>query len=861
MTVLRTTLAGLRAHARRLAATALAIILGVGFVAGTLIFSDTAAAGFYDTFARVAKNVDVAVERGSDPLTPKQGTALSLKQLAAIQRLAGVKGADARIVASLPLLGSNGRPVANFGRVGYAISTDGDAAMRAYDVAGGLPSGSGEAVLDKETAAHEKVAAGSRITVVDHDGKQHTYTLVGLIDFGVSKAYSGSSVVGLPAAELTKLVGATEIDEIVVSGREGVGQADLARAVRQAVGSGPEVVTGDQRREELANDATSVATQFAFILLVFGAISLVVAVFVIYNTFAILLAQRVRETALLRCVGATRRQVFQATIVESAVVGLVGGLVGVAFGIGVAAVLFLLFDKVLHAGIPSHTIVLGPVPILAGLAIGLLATVAASLIPALRATRTSPLAALRDQPTARVTGMSAAALGRSVGGSSSKAAGRARRIVRLVAALLIGGAGVVLTTVGGGQPDAQNGTFVLVGGGVIAFLGVLVAAPLFVGPLTVLIGVPIRALTGAPGRLAVANTRRNPGRTAVTAAALMIGVGLMALFAVVLASIRQTAEDQLVGHYPVDYVINGVQYADYERATIPASVAGALRADAKLATVAEVRVLTVRVGGRSARLAAIDNTTMGTPRPATGSVILDDDFHVTGDVLDVVLDVVLGQSKTTLRIAGTQAVQVPGDQGIDAVVSWDQLAALGGSAQDSVVLVKAADGVSPADSRTAVDRAAAAYPLIEVNSLADLTSDLDTAVTGLIGLFAGLLGTAVLIALAGIANTLSLSVVERTRESATLRAIGLTRSQLRGTLLVEAVLLGLVGASVGVAFGLIYGPLVVRQALKDVGPTVVVQWTWLAGLVGLAAVASCLAAVLPARRAAKASIVDAMADL
>lgn len=824
----RVAFAGLKAHARRLAATAVAVVLGVGFVAGTLIFTDTTEAAFYDTFARVAKNVDVAVEPGNDPLTPAQ--------LAKVRQVDGVRAADARITTSLALLGSDGRPVTNFGRVGYAISTDGDPALRAYDVVGALPAGSGEAVLDSETAAHQRLAAGDRITVADREGRPHAYELVGLIDFGVSTTYSGSSVVGLPAAEIGTLTQETEISEIVVAARDGVDQATLARSVRQAVGGGAEVVSGDQRRADLADEATSVATQFSFVLLIFGAVSLVVAVFVIYNTFAILLAQRVRETALLRCVGATSRQVFQATVIESTVVGLAGGVAGVGFGIGVAAGLFLLFDKVAHAGIPSHAIVLGPVPVVAGLAIGLVATVAASLIPALRATRTSPLAALRDQPSAKVSS-------------------RARRLVRLAVALLIGGAGVAISIVGSGHPDAETGTFILVAGGIVAFLGVLVAAPLFVGPLIVLIGLPLRVL-GTPGRIAVANTRRNPGRTAVTAAALMIGVGLMALFSVVLASIRQTAQDQLAGHYPVDYVVNGIQYADYARAPIPAAFAASLRSDPRLTTVAELRILSVRVGDGRIRLAATDNPITGTPSVATGSVILDDDYHATGDRLDIAL----GQWRTSLAIAGSQALEIPGDSGIDGVISWEQLSALGGSDQDSAVYVKA-DGVSAADSRDAVDRAAAAYPLVEVNSLADLTSDLDAQINGLIAVFAGLLGTAVLIALAGIANTLSLSVVERTRESATLRAIGLTRSQLRGTLLVEAVLMGVVGAVVGIGFGLIYGPLVVRQAFNTLGPTVVVQWSWLAGLVALAATASCLAAVLPARKAAKAAIVAAMADL
>jgi putative ABC transport system permease protein len=408
----------------------------------------------------------------------------------------------------------------------------------------------------------------------------------------------------------------------------------------------------------------------------------------------------------------------------------------------------------------------------------------------------------------------------------------------------------------GARAEVDAARLAIVGYSMGSFLGVLVAAPLFVGPLIVLIGLPLRAL-GTPGRVAVANTRRNPGRTAVTAASLMIGVGLMALFSVVLASIRQTAQDQLTGHYPVDYVVNGIQYADYARAPIPAAFAASLRSDPRLATVAELRVLSVRIGDGRMRLAATDNPITGTPSAATGSVILDDDFHATGENLAIAV----GQATTSLRIAVTQALEIPGDSGIDGIISWEQLSALGGSDQDTAVYVKAADGVSAADSRDAVDRAASAYPLTEVSSLADLTSDLDAEINSLIAVFAGLLGTAILIALAGIANTLSLSVVERTRESATLRAIGLTRSQLRATLLVEAVLMGVVGAVVGIAFGLIYGPLVVRQAFHTIGPTVVVQWTWLAGLVALAAAASCLAAVLPARKAAKASIVAAMADL
>jgi putative ABC transport system permease protein len=815
-----------------MAATALAVVLGVGFVAGTLIFGDTAKAGYDDTFARVAKNVDVAV------LRPRNGKLLTAEQLAKIRNLAGVAVADGRMTTSLPMLGADGRPLVNFDRVGLTVSADGDAALRAFDVQGDLP-GPGEALLDAETGAHQQLAKGDSLTVLDQQGGRHTFTISGLIDFGVSKAYSGSSVVGLPSAQITALTGQTDFGEIVVRGRPGVDQDDLARQVRAVVGAGPRVLTGDQRRTELADEATSVATQFTFILLIFGAVSLIVAIFVIYNTFAILLAQRVRETALLRCVGATRRQIFTAVVLESSVIGLVGGVLGVLTGVGVSFALFGLLNGALNAGVPAHAVVLRPGPILIGLATGLLVTVVAALLPAARATRTSPLAALRDLPTAVV-------------------ASRVRRVIRIAAAAAVGAAGVAVTVVGSRVDDPQTGTFVVVGGGVVAFLGVLLAAPLFIGPLTALVGFPASRLAGPPARLAVANARRNPGRTAVTTATLMIGVGLMALFSVLLGSIQETARVQLAGHYPVDYVVTGLRTADGDQGKIPAAYAPRLRERPEFATVVAVREVEVRIDGKPAMLAAFDRPEIIPDLPAglaDGTVIVSNRRQQSD------LTVTYGGKQTRLRAVGSTDTSIPGANHVDALVTWAQLAAIAGPGDDTVVLVKAADGVSGVDSRRTLDTAGTAYPLLQVNSIADLSSDLETAVNGLIGLFAGLLGTAVLIALFGIANTLSLSVIERTRESATLRALGLTRGQLRVTLLVEALLMGVVGALVGIAFGLIYAPLVLREAFKAIGPTIVVPWSWLAGLILLAAAASSLAAVLPARRAARGSVVTAMSDI
>jgi len=815
----RVTFATLTQHARRLAATTLAVVLGVGFVAGTLIFGDTAQAGFDETFARTAKNVDVAVLAGDKPLTQAQ--------LDAVSAVDGVERAEGRMTTSLPMLGQNGKPLVNFDQIGYAVSVGEDERLRGFDLDGRAP-GAGEALVDTETAAHEHLAIGQPIQVLDKTGQKQAYTISGLVDFGVSKQFSGLSVVGLPAAEVTRLTGETGFEEIVVRARPGVDPAELARRVEDATKA--KVKTGDERRTDLANEATSVATQFTFILLIFGAVSLVVAVFVIYNTFAILLAQRVRETALLRCVGATRRQIFTATLLESGAIGLIGGAVGVLAGIGVSYGLPLLLNGALHAGVPEHSVVLRPTPVLIGLALGLVATMLAALVPALRATRTTPLAALRDMPITVTTRLRS-------------------KVIRGIVAGVIVAVGVAVTVQGRQTSDPQTGTFVIVGGGVVVFLGVLVASPLFIGQLTALVGLPASRLAGPPGRVAVANARRNPGRTAVTTASLMIGVGLMALFSVLLGSVKETARVQISGHYPVDYVITAVREAEsIKGGRIPAAYLTTLRQHSELATVIVGWKARVQVDGKTLVLGAIDHPEMlpGIPAVADGTVLVDSTRP--------------DPKLTALRTAGSVDTSIPGLGRLDGLVSWADLQKLAGPSDPTVVLVKAADGVSPVDSRQLLDTAGQAYPLLEVNNLADLSSDLETAVNGLIGLFAGLLGTAVLIALFGIANTLSLSVIERTRESATLRALGLTRGQLRGMLLAEALLMGVVGALVGIAFGLVYAPLVLRQAFRLIGPTVVVPWAWLGGLVLLAAAASCLAAVLPARRAARGAIVAAMAD-
>jgi putative ABC transport system permease protein len=853
--MLRMTLSRLRAQSRRMLATGFAVVLGVGFVSGTLIFSDTAKAGYFDTYSRTAKNIDVAVEPPAPSGAKGESVPLlSAAQAEAVRRVPGVAAVDARMVTSLAMLDRRGQLLNNFGQVGVAVSTDGDVSLRAFDVTGRVPSAPGEAMVDPETAAHQHLVIGDQITVVDRAATQHRYTLVGLIDFGTSKRFSGQSVVGLPAADIGALTGVGGYDEIVARGTGA--QSALASEVRAALGAGPRVVTGDQRRIDLANAATSTATQLEIALVIFGVIALIVATFVIYNTFAILLAQRIRETALLRCVGAARRQIFASVLLESVVIGLVGAVGGIVCGVGVAYGLLWLLNGVLHAGVPVHAVVLRGTPILAGLLIGLVVTVGSAFVPAVRATRTAPLAALREPATGRP-------------------ATRRGVAVRLVLTALVAAAGAGLTVLGTRNPDVQTGTFVIVAGGIVVFLAVLIAAPLFIGPLTAAVGALPARMFGPPARLASANARRNPGRTAATTATLMIGIGLMSLFSLMIASIKATAHAQMAGHYPVDYVMEGARYSDGAIAGIPAGYAERLRRMPQFSRVGEVRVARMSLNGVEVHVAAIDPGSLGSLiKPQLTAGRLADLRHGTAimvggrrgaptEGIGVGGTVTFGggSRSATFRSVGSTAAAIPGADRVDALVTWDDLAAVAGTTDDTTVMAKAAPGVRATASRDALDGLTGQYPLVQINSIADLSSDLDSTVNGMIALFGGLLGTAILIALFGIANTLSLSVVERTRESATVRALGLTRGQLRATLLFEALLMGVVGALVGIGYGLGYGRLVVGKAFTDIHPVIEVPWSWLAGLVVLAGAAAALAAVLPARRAARASIVAAMADI
>ncbi|MCK2221625.1 FtsX-like permease family protein [Actinomadura sp. ATCC 31491] len=835
--MLRTALAGLRAHRLRLLLTSVAIVLGVGFIAGTFVLNDTIEAGFAQRVTADAGKVDVAVlpeDRG--------GGVLPEEVLARVRAVPGVTDAQGLVRGPAPLLGKDGKAVG--GTPTTAVSVVRGPLDRTAIVAGTGPGTDDRAaVLDESTARVNGFALGDEITVLDARQARHTFKLVGLLDPGVDQELAYTGAVGLTTAAALRMTGAKGYHEIDVAGAA----PGLERAVAAAAGAGAVVRSGEELAGDLAREAGLELRTLTVGLLLFGIVAMMVAALVIYNTFGILVAQRTREMALLRCIGATRGQVFGSILLESAAVGLVASVLGLAIGYGLA-VLALAVLAAFDAPLPTDAAVtLTPVTVAAGLAVGVVVTVAAALLPARSATRVPPVAALRAQAE-----------------EQAFRTGAARWAIAAV--FLLAGTGATAFGVWG-MPAGQPATLLVVmAGGALTFLVVLILGPVLVRPLSAVVGWLPGRLAGVPGRLALDNAARNPGRAATTTVALTIGVTLMTLISVLSASTRVTVWAKLDQQFPVDYLLS----AQGGEAGVPRSVAEELRRAPELASVLQIRETPAKVTGRAGGTRSYD---LGTYRgPVTPGVVSGSMAGLSASGRVALLDYVATElgvkvgdtvrarigrdgSAVPLRVA---AVLDGANSALPALtVAEGAFDAWAPRLPDSRVMINIRDGVSADRARAVVRAAVAAYPTVQFASATEVRAEFTETLDMLLMIVTGLLGLAILISLLGIANTLSLSVHERTRESALLRALGLTRPQLRRMLSVEALVLGLIGALVGVVLGGVFGWAAVMAMLDGAVLSVPVGQIGL--FVVLSGVAGVVAAIVPARRAARASIAGALA--
>ncbi|MEV4544886.1 ABC transporter permease [Micromonospora echinaurantiaca] len=825
--MIRLTLRSLRAEALRLLLSALAIVLGVAFVAGTLIFVDGMRAGAYERAGTFDRHTDLGVYAESEALPPAL--------VDRVRAVDGVAAAAGELTGSGGVLGADGRPV-----LGYAVlaAIPVEPALRSYDVvAGRLPDRPGEVVLDAPTVAAEGFTLGAPVRVGGAGGAARPYTLVGTVDVADTARDVGGPFIGLVGSDALAVTGERGYGRIMVAARPGVAEAELVDRVAAAAGAGPSVKTRQQILDDAVDEAVRSLEQFNMVLLTFAGVAVVVAGFVIANTFAIVLAQRTRRTALLRLVGATRGQLFRAALLEAAVVGLAASAAGVLLGAGLAAGLGELMSR-LDAPASGGLTVTAPT-VLLSLVLGTAITVGAALLPAWRGTRIAPVAALTDaavQPT--------------------RGAGR----FRLAAGAVVFATGIAALV---GAAFAVQ-VLLVAAGGVLTFFGIVLFGPVLVPALVRVFGWPARRVFGATAGLAVANAVRNPRRIAATATALVIGIGLVSAFVVGARSTKDGIERSVDAEIGVDLVVTGIG------GDLPATLAGELRARPELGVVHEQRsAVSAGMEIRAAHPALVARTLTGVVAGdldgfGPGTALLHRDLAQAHGWTAGSTVTVRGRA---LRVAAVVTDDGPGPAGSSVPaghvieVADDDFTALFPDRRGFLAEIDPADGVSAGSARAAVETVLARYPTVNLMDQSAYKEMLTSTVDMLLAFVTALLGLAVVIALVGVANTLSLSVVERTRENAALRAVGLTRGRMRAMLAVEAVLMALVGAVLGVGLGT--GVSAAAMALLGrIGGDfhVVLPLGQLGLILGVAVLAALGASVLPARRALSRPVVEALGD-
>lgn len=853
--MLRATIRTALAHKGRLALSALAVVLGVAFVAGTYVFTDTLQRTFTELFDTVQPDVTVSAANADGGSVA--GGAATLPPDAA-EVVAGVDGVAASGGAvqttGVTLIGSDGDPVGTAGPPTLGVGWDDDPDLSPLRLVEGRgPESDTEIAIDSEAFDAGGFALGDIVRVLT-PGPSVEAELVGVFRFGTSGNLAGATLTAFePATAQDLLLGGQRWTAVQAVAEPDLTQDELAERVEAAFAERPDlgpvlVQTGDEVQDESAAAITAGLGFISTFLLVFAGVALFVGAFIIVNTFGVLIARRTRELALLRAVGASRRQVTWSVLLEALLVGLVGGVVGLGLGILLAVLLRALFG-VIGFDVPAGSLVVAPRTVLVSVGIGVVLTMAAAWLPARRAGSVAPIAALRDDAV-----LPARTLHR-------------RTLVGSVLAVL--GAGLLGLGLLG---DVPNG-IALVGAGILlVFVAAALLSAVVGGAATGLLGLPFRRTT--VGRLAVRNAQRDRRRTAATAGALMIGLALVTMIGVLGSSASRSAEATIGEVIRADFIVSSVNFEPFTP-----EVGDAVETVDGVRVVSRLAIAPASLGDDDA------SVTAGVPGAGSFATGVDPDTIEQAVALEVVegsladvgdggvaLDTGTAQARgfalgssveitwpTESREYEVVALYSAAGPLVGPVVSRAELTDLGVPPQDNTLYVLAADGVEPADVRAALEETLAPYPIVTIADQTELAETVRGQVNQLLSLVYALLGLAVVIAVLGIVNTLLLSVLERTREIGLLRAVGTDRRQVRRMVRIEALLIALFGAVLGVGLGLLFG-IAVQRSLVDEGITALeVPWALIAVVLVVSAVVGVLAAILPARRAANLDVLTAIA--
>jgi putative ABC transport system permease protein len=843
--VLKASLKSLLAHKLRLALSTVAIVLGVAFVAGSLIFTDTLSRSFDSLFQETASDITVtqksSFEGSDDFATGGKGVPGTL--IAKVRQVEGIEAVEGQLfVDGVQIIGKNGKVVGTAGPPSAGIDwsdTPGVSAARLAE--GRAPKGENEVVIDSATAEKAGFAVGDSTRVLT-PRKPVQVTITGIFKFGESGNTGGSVLVAFDRAAGEKLLGTPGYyASLGARVADGVSQDEVRDRVAAALGTDYQVKTKQEQADSNARDVEQGLQFINIFLLVFAGVALFVGSFIILNTFSMLVAQRTRELALLRAVGASRRQVTRSVLVEAFVMGIVGSTLGLAAGFGLALGLKAAFGA-MGIELAAEGLVFSTRAVVWSYIVGIVVTTVAAYFPARRAAKVPPVAAMRDD-----VAMPTRSLHRRT----------------LVGAVLtaLGAAGLA---VGLGPASGSTAAYLVGLSAMVVLIGVAVLSPVLSVPVVKGLGAALPRMFGTVGRLSRGNALRNPRRTAATASALMIGLALVGMFSVVASSTTASVERTVDESLGSEFVLNSPStFAGFSP-----EIAAKLRQTAGVESVTQQRFGQAQLDGKSAFLSAIDPAgldralkvqfTAGSAAGLSGSGLLVAE-NVAGNrgwaVGDRVPLLFRDGTKADLTVAGVyKANQAVGE----TVVSLDTLAKGGGPQRDQFLYVSAAVGADTATVKKNLETAVSDYPNVVLQDQSGFKENQRKQVNQLLYFIYGLLALSIIIAVLGIVNTLALSVIERTHEIGLLRAVGMSRRQLRRMVRLESVVISVFGAVLGLLIGVGFG-VALQPTLADQGIGVLsVPGASLAGFVVVAAIIGVLAAVWPARRAARLDVLRAI---
>ena len=840
----RFALKGLLGRKLRTALTAIAIVLGVTMVSGTYVLTDSIDQAFDSIFTDVREGSNVVISGrsafdlsdGSGATAPTFGESV----LQDVREVDGVQAAEGSVDSeSAQLIGDDGKAIVYGGapNLGFSIA-NGESQFNPLTLVDGSWPGADEVVIDESTADKENFAVGEEVGV-QAAGPVERLRISGIVHFGAASSLGGATLSGFDLATAQRLFDKEgELDEIAVAARAGVSNEQLLQQIRPVLPENTRVIAAEQQAEEDAADTNEFITFLQGFLLAFAGVALFVGSFVIANSLSITIAQRTREFATIRTLGGSRRQVLGSIIIEALVVGTLASIIGLFLGLGLARLLFSLFSAVGFT-LPNSGLLFETRTIVVSLAVGILVTLAASLRPAIRATRVPPIAAVREGATLPESRF---ARFRTIGSLALTALGFAALAYGLFADDL--GTTQLLTWMGLGA--------------LLIFIGVALFAARIVRPAAVALGWPATRIGGAAGRLARDNSRRDPQRTASTASALMIGLALVTLVAVLAQGITSTFTNSVEQIFTADYAIT----AQNNFSPIPTAAAEAAADAPGVEVVASVRTAEARIFDSNEFVTAVDRQAEDaiTLEWQQGSqavlgdlgrngAFVDDDYAKEHDLGVGSPVTILTPSGEEVRLVVKGIFEPPTGGSPFGVVSFssDTFDDLYESPRNLYSFVEMKDDVT--DSNTAALTAALDdFPNAKAQTRDEFVKNQISALSSILNILYVLLALSVVVSLFGIVNTLVLTVFERTREIGMLRAIGMTRRQVRRMIRHESVITALIGGLLGIVLGVVLGVLLIARVEF-------IEFSLPTGQLIIFAVATILvgilAAIFPARRAAR----------